>query len=87
MPLSTLKISPSHGGIWTPSNTWFLGATEVLNPNGISIGAAVLQGSLVLKQPQKENSLLHKSHVLQYPLHNITVAVKQLNFNYWKYGF
>jgi len=36
-----LKIAPSHGGIWTPSNTWFLGLTRVLKPNGISIGAAV----------------------------------------------
>jgi len=23
-----LKIAPSHGGIWTPSNTWFLGQPE-----------------------------------------------------------
>ena len=32
---------PSHGGIWTPSNTWFPGPTRVLNPNGISIGSAI----------------------------------------------
>jgi len=31
-----LKITPSHGGIWTPSNTWFLGPTGVLNPNKIT---------------------------------------------------
>jgi len=36
-----LKIAPSHGGIWTP---WFSGLTRVLNPNGISIGAAVFAG-------------------------------------------
>ena len=36
-----LEIAPSHGGIWTPSNTRFLAPTRVLNPNGISIGAAV----------------------------------------------
>jgi len=30
-----------------PSNTWFLGPIQVHNPNGISIGSAVLQGSLV----------------------------------------
>jgi len=36
-----LKIVPSYGGIWTPSNTWFLGPTRVINPNGILIGAAV----------------------------------------------
>ena len=27
-------------GMWTPSNTWFLGPTRVLNPNGIWIGSA-----------------------------------------------
>jgi len=29
-----LKIATSHTGIWTPSNTWFPGFTQVLNPNG-----------------------------------------------------
>jgi len=43
-PLSPLKIAPSHGVIWTPSNTWFNGPTRVPNPNGISIGAAVFAG-------------------------------------------
>jgi len=27
--------------MWTPSNTWFLEPTRILNPNGISIGSAV----------------------------------------------
>ena len=39
-----LKIAPSHGGSGPPSNTWFLGLTRVLNPNGISIGSAVCAG-------------------------------------------
>jgi len=39
-----LKISLSHGGIWTPSNTWFPGPTWVLNPNAISIGSVVFAG-------------------------------------------
>jgi len=39
-----LKIAPSHGGIWTPSNTWFPWLTRVLSKNGISIGAAVFAG-------------------------------------------
>jgi len=38
------KFAPSHGGIWTPSNTWFPGPTQVLNPNSSSIGAAVFAG-------------------------------------------
>jgi len=35
--------------IWesgSPSYTWFLGPTQVHNPNCISVGSAVLQGSL-----------------------------------------
>jgi len=36
-----LKIAPFHGGIWTPSNTWFSKPTWVLNPSSISIGSAV----------------------------------------------
>ena len=39
-----LKIALSHGGSGPPSNTWFSGPTQVLNPNGISIGSAVLAG-------------------------------------------
>ena len=30
------------GGSGPPSNTWFPGPTQVLNPNGISIGLDVL---------------------------------------------
>jgi len=30
--------------MWSPSNTWFPGPTQVLNPNGSSIGAAVFAG-------------------------------------------
>jgi len=43
------NVCPFPWGIWTPSNTWSLGPTQVLNPNGISIGSAFLQGSLVLQ--------------------------------------
>jgi len=39
-----LQIAHCHRGIWTPSNTWFLGPTRVPNINGISIGAAVFTG-------------------------------------------
>jgi len=34
------KIVPSHGVIWTPFNTCFLGSTRVHNPNSISIRSA-----------------------------------------------
>jgi len=35
---------PFHGGSGLPSNTWFLWPIWVLNPNGISVGAAVFAG-------------------------------------------
>jgi len=43
-PFPPVQNCPSHGGIWTPSNTWFSGPTKVLNPNSISIGSAVFAG-------------------------------------------
>jgi len=39
-----LIITPSHGGSGPPSNSWFLGPTQVLNLNGISITAAFFAG-------------------------------------------
>jgi len=37
-----LKIAPSHVGIWTSCNTWFIGPTGVWNANGNLIISAVL---------------------------------------------
>jgi len=39
-----LKIAPSHEGSEPPSNTLFPGPTQVLNPNGVSIGSAIFAG-------------------------------------------
>jgi len=41
-PLSPSKLPLPMGGSEPPSNTWFPGPTQVLNPNGISISSAVL---------------------------------------------
>jgi len=59
-PLSPLKIAPSHGGIWTPSNTCFLGPTRVHNPNGISISSAIFAGltSVTDRQTDRQTTLL-----------------------------
>jgi len=38
------KLPLPMGGSGPPSNTWFPGPTRDLNPNGISIGAAVFAG-------------------------------------------
>ena len=43
-PILTPKFAPSHGGSEPPSNTWSLGPSQVLNPDGISIGSAVFAG-------------------------------------------
>jgi len=42
-----LKL-PLPMGSWTPSNTWFPWPTQVLNPNGISIGSAVIAGLTIV---------------------------------------
>jgi len=42
-PSSKLPL-PIGEGVLTQSNTWFLGHTRVLNPNGISIGSAIFAG-------------------------------------------
>jgi len=43
----SLKIAPSHSGIWTPRNILFLYLTRAHNPNGISIGSAVFERPFV----------------------------------------
>jgi len=43
-PFSPSKLSLPMGDPDPPSNTWFPGPTQVVNPNGISIGAAVFAG-------------------------------------------
>jgi len=55
-----LKLAPSQGWIWTPSNTWFLGPTRVLNTSGISIGLAVFTGltSMTDRQTDQQTTLL-----------------------------
>ena len=46
-PFLLSKLPPPMGASGPPSNTCFPGPIRVLNPNGISIGSAFLQGSLV----------------------------------------
>jgi len=60
-----LKIAPSHGGLEPPSNAWFPGSTQVLNPNGISIGSAVFAGLTTAtdKQTDKPRYLVGKNRL------------------------
>jgi len=46
-PFPSQNLPLPMDGSGCPSNTWFPGLTRVLNPNGISIGGDILQGSLV----------------------------------------
>ena len=43
-PFSHKNLPLPMGGSGPPSNTWFPGPTQVLNPNGSSIGAAIFGG-------------------------------------------
>jgi len=54
--LFPFKIAPSHVGIWTPSNTWFLGPTQVPKPNGNSIGAATFAGLTSVTDQQTDHA-------------------------------
>jgi len=42
------------GGSGPPSNTWFPGPIQVLNPNGSSIGAAVFAGLTSVTQTGRQ---------------------------------
>jgi len=39
-----LKITPFHGGLGPPSDTWFPEPTRILNPNDISINSVIFAG-------------------------------------------
>jgi len=47
-----------------PSNTWFPGPTEVLNPNGTSIGAAVFAGLTSVTDRQTDRPTDHATRLV-----------------------
>jgi len=55
----SLKIAPSHVGIWTSCNTWFIGRTWVRNANGNFV-SAVFAGltSVTERQTDRQTMLL-----------------------------
>jgi len=53
-----LQNCPFPWGIWTPTNTWFPGPTQIINPNCISIGSAIFAGlTSVTDRPTDHNTL------------------------------
>jgi len=59
-PFSPNNLRLLMGGSGLPSNTWFPGPTQVLNPNGSLIGAAVFAGltSVTDWQTDQQTTLL-----------------------------
>ena len=59
-PILTPKFAPSHGESEPLSNTWSLGPSQVLNPDGISIGSAIFAGlsSVTDRQTDRQTTLL-----------------------------
>jgi len=53
------KLPLPVDGSELPSNTWFLGPNRVLNPNGISIGAAVFAGLTSVTDRQTDRPTDH----------------------------
>jgi len=47
---------PFPWGMFTSSNIWFLGPTQVLNPNGISVGSAIFAELTSVTDRQVERS-------------------------------
>jgi len=59
---------PFAWGIWAPSNVCFFGPTRVHNPNGISIGSAVLAGLTTVTDRQTVGHVRACSSPLKLPL-------------------
>jgi len=56
--------APSHGGMWTTCNTWSLRPSQVLNPDGISIGSAVFAGLTSVTDRQTGRQTDHATRAL-----------------------
>jgi len=55
-----LSKLPLAWGIWTPSNTWFLGPNQVHNPHGISIASGLM---IVTDRPTDHAKLVTTGHI------------------------
>ena len=74
----SLKIALSHGGCGPPSNTWFLGPTRVLNPNGISNAWAVFAGLITVTDRQTDRQTRPRCSVC-----NVRIYGDSVKHIYW----
>jgi len=63
-PVFALEISPSHGGLGPPSNTWFFEPSLARNPNGFSIGSAVFAGPMTALTDRRTNKQTDRQTML-----------------------
>ena len=57
------KLPVRMRGIWTPSNTWFLGSTRVHTPNSISIDSAVFAGLTIVTDRPRYSVCNNRPHL------------------------
>ena len=75
------QIAPSHGGSQSPSNTWFLGPTRVLNPNCILIGSAVFAGLTIVTDRQTDRPTDHATRYVTIDRINVRRTAIRPNNN------
>ena len=78
-PFSPKNLPLPMGGSEPPSNTWSLGPTQVLNPNGISIGSAVFAGLSSVTDRQTDRQSDHATRSLT--IDRIYVRSTAMRFN------
>jgi len=82
-PILPQKFAPSHGGIWTLSNTWFPGPTRLLNPNGSSIAVAVLAGLTSVTDRHTDRPTDHTTRSVRIGRIYVRSTAMQPNNNKW----
>jgi len=80
-PFSPKNLPLPMGGSEPPSNTWCLGPTQVLNPNGISIGSAAFAGLTSVTDRQTDRGTDHATRSLT--IDRIYVRSTAMRSNSW----
>jgi len=78
-PLSPSILPLPMGGSGPPSNAWFLGSTQVLSPNSISIGLSVFAGLTTVTDTVKDRLTDHATGSVTVGRIYVRSMVMQLN--------